>query len=55
MKQEELVETLMDMVPTMVASAFVMKMLGELYRENPQMFWSYLRGKNSQFIYNCRM
>jgi len=55
MKQEELIETLMDMVPQMVAMSITMKMASDLYKENPQMVWSYMYQKNKHFVYNCRM
>lgn len=55
MQQQELIETLMDMVPSMVAFSLTMKIASELYKENPQMLWSYMYQKNKQFVYNCRM
>jgi hypothetical protein len=55
MQQQELLDTLMDMVPAMVAMTFTMQLANSLYRENPHMFWSYMYQKNKHFIYNCRM
>lgn len=55
MKQQELIETLMDITPSIVALGVTMKIASELYKTNPEMLWSYLYKKNKQFVYNCRM
>jgi hypothetical protein len=55
MRQQDLVETLMDMVPMIVAINVATRMASDLYRENPQLFWSYMQKKTEMFIYNCRM
>jgi hypothetical protein len=54
-KEQVLVDSLMDMIPFVFASSVITKIASDMYRANPQMFWDYMRHKNENIIFNCRM
>lgn len=54
-KTNEIINALMDQIPMFVMASATMKMLSDLYKENPAMFRSYIREKHRDNVLNCRM
>lgn len=51
----DMMETLMDWAVNMSMATITFKMMSDAYKENPALFWSYMRQKHENLIYHCRM
>lgn len=49
------VETVIQYGMTMALTMATYKMMSECYKENPALFWGYVRHKHENLIYHCRM
>jgi len=52
---QETIDTLTKWAVNMAIATATMKVVSDAYKDNPSMFWSYMRQKNENMIFNCRM